>query len=494
MRATSQSRHLSLVSLVVVATCLIAAPLAAQRAGSVELAAYGAWPFWDSSLEWEDKVGFGGQLSVFVASNVSLDLDVSRFETSEIATALPDSFSVMPLRARLTLHVPIGGHSRLLLGAGYVNTRLGEPIESSESGATALAGLNIGLGSHATLHMEGTLDLHPSALNEDVTADDFNYGVRAGLGVIFGRSGSKDKDGDGVGDSLDRCADTPKGAVVDGNGCPDRDKDGVHDDVDRCPDTPAGARIDASGCPIKDSDADGISDDVDQCADTPAGAAVTANGCPQIGDADNDGVSDDKDRCSDSPAGVAVDAAGCAIDSDGDGVTDAADKCPNSVPGEAVDGTGCAIVDSDGDGVADKLDRCPDTPSPLVVGADGCLIVFVEGKTNVILEGVTFVAGRAELTIDAKKILGFVAQSLNVNTDVTFEIQGHASSDGADAYNMRLSARRAAAVRTYLISQGVAASRMTSKGYGETMPIADNKTVEGRKQNRRVELVRTAKM
>lgn len=486
-----KSYHLSLAA---VAACLVAGPLAAQRAGSVELAAYGAYPFFDSSLEWEDKVGFGGQFSVFLARSVSLDFDVSRFMTEEIAVALPNTFSVMPLRGRLTLHVPIGGHSRLLLGAGGVYTRLGAPIDSHESGATALAGFRIGMGPHVMLHMEGTLDLHPSALNENPTADNFNYGVRAGLGLLFGRSGSSDKDKDGVGDKLDRCADTPRGQAVDASGCPDRDKDGIYDNVDRCIDTPTGDKVDASGCTIKDSDGDGVSDDADQCANTPAGTAVNASGCPQVGDADNDGVADDKDRCSDTAAGVAVDASGCAIDSDGDGVTDASDQCANSLPGEPVDGTGCAVLDGDRDGVADKLDRCPDTPSPMVVGADGCVIVFVEGKKNVVLEGVTFVAGRAELTIDAKKILDLVAQSLNVNTEVTFEVQGHASSDGADAYNMRLSGRRARSVRAYLITKGVAASRMTAKGYGETMPIADNKTLEGRKQNRRVELVRTEKL
>jgi OOP family OmpA-OmpF porin len=186
-----------------------------------------------------------------------------------------------------------------------------------------------------------------------------------------------------------------------------------------------------------------------------------------------------------------VDTTGCPIDSDGDGVTDASDQCPHTPRGETVDGTGCPSRDSDGDGIADKLDRCPNTPHSVVVGADGCVIVFVEGKKNVVLQGVTFVAGRAELTLNAKKVLDLVAQSLNMSPEVRFEIQGHASSDGADAYNLRLSERRAASVRAYLISKGVAANRMTSKGYGETMPIADNATREGRDQNRRVELVRT---
>jgi OOP family OmpA-OmpF porin len=186
-----------------------------------------------------------------------------------------------------------------------------------------------------------------------------------------------------------------------------------------------------------------------------------------------------------------VDATGCPIDSDGDGVTDAADRCPNTPRGTKVDGNGCPAVDTDGDGVLDSADRCPDTPKGMLVSANGCLILFVEGKKNVVLQGVNFVVNKAELTIDAKKILDFVAQSLNANAEVTFEVQGHASSEGSDSYNMNLSQRRAESVRAYLISKGVAANRMTAKGYGETMPIADNATEDGRKQNRRVELVRT---
>ena len=70
-----------------------------------------------------------------------------------------------------------------------------------------------------------------------------------------------------------------------------------------------------------------------------------------------------------------------------------------------MDGEGCPARDSDGDGVMDSVDRCPDTPQGMLVGPNGCLILFVEGKKNVVLEGVNFVVNRAELTIDAKKIL-----------------------------------------------------------------------------------------
>lgn len=485
-----KSYHLSIAA---IATLLVAAPLSAQRPGSVELGGYVAYPIWDNALVWENKIGFGGQFGLFIARDVAIEADVSRFKPTATSTVPNDTVSVMPMRARLVFNIPIGGHSRLMVGGGYVRTKVGTPFDKSENGITGLAGLKIGMGEHLILRFDGTLDYHAAALNQDATANDWNYGVRGGLSLLFGRYGSHDKDKDGVHDSADRCPNTPRGEQVDANGCPDRDKDGVRDNVDACLNTPAGDRVDAKGCTIKDSDRDGVLDDMDQCPNTPAGQQVNSTGCQLIVDSDNDGVADDKDRCANTPAGMAVDASGCPIDSDGDGVTDASDQCADTPRGETVDGTGCPVRDSDGDGISDKLDRCPNTPHGVVVGADGCVVVFVEGKKNVVLQGVTFVVNRAELTLNAKKILDLVAQSLNNSPEVTFEIQGHASSDGPDEYNMKLSDRRAASVRAYLISKGVDASRMTSKGYGETMPIADNATLDGRNQNRRVELVRTDK-
>lgn len=484
-----KSFHLSLAA---AAAFLLAAPLSGQRPGSVEIGGFGAYPIWDSSLEWTNTVGGGGLFGFFVAPNISIEADVTYFKPGSTTLLVPEyEVSVVPIRARLMFNVPVGGRSRFMVGGGIVRTHVGDPIDNTETGATGLAGFKVAAGQHLIVRLDGTLDYHAQALNQDATANDWNYGVRAGLSYLIGSYGSSDKDKDGVSDSHDRCPNTPPGAGVDSNGCPDMDKDGVRDDTDRCLSTAAGARVDATGCTIKDSDGDGVQDDLDQCPDTPAAQQVNSRGCALVIDSDNDGVFDDKDRCPDTRAGMAVDASGCPIDSDGDGVTDAMDLCPDTRRGETVDGTGCTVRDTDGDGVTDKADRCPNTPAGTVVGANGCIIVFIEGKKNVVLQGVNFVAGRAELTIDAKRILDLVAQSLNANNEVTFEIQGHASSDGSDLYNLQLSDRRAASVRTYLISRGVAPSRMTSKGYGETMPIADNATNAGRKQNRRVELVRT---
>jgi OOP family OmpA-OmpF porin len=90
----------------------------------------------------------------------------------------------------------------------------------------------------------------------------------------------RDSDGDGVGDSKDKCPNTPKGVKVDAVGCPlDTDGDGVPDYLDKCPDTPKGVKVDSNGCPL-DSDGDGVPDYLDKCPDTPKGVPVDAAGCP----------------------------------------------------------------------------------------------------------------------------------------------------------------------------------------------------------------------
>ncbi len=107
-----------------------------------------------------------------------------------------------------------------------------------------------------------------------------------------------------------------------------------------------------------------------------------------------------------------------------------------------------------------------------------------------VLKGVNFASAKAVLIGDSEQILDRVAASLIDHPDVRIEVAGHTDSQGSDAYNLKLSQQRADAVRSYLIEKGVAADRLVAKGYGETKPIADNGTPEGRAENRRVELTR----
>lgn len=117
------------------------------------------------------------------------------------------------------------------------------------------------------------------------------------------------------------------------------------------------------------------------------------------------------------------------------------------------------------------------------ISLEGCKV----GDT-LVLRGVTFEFNKATLTPDAKSILDEVADELRVRSDIKVEVDGHTDSRGSDQYNLRLSESRADAVKVYLIGRGIDSSRLSSHGFGESQPVADNATDEGRELNRRVEL------
>ncbi len=232
--------------------------------------------------------------------------------------------------------------------------------------------------------------------------------------------------------------------------------------------------------PPMDSDGDGVVDSKDKCPNTPAGRKVDPDGCEL--DSDGDGVVDALDKCPNTPAGRTVNADGCELDGDGDGVVDAVDRCPNTPAGRTVNEVGCEL-DSDNDGIVDALDKCPTVYAKT---ADGCPEAAPKKLT---LEGVNFGNNSATLQQDSFATLDAAAATLQEWGDVKVEVAGHTDSVGKDSYNLALSQRRAEAVRQYLVGKGVAANRLFARGYGETRPVADNATEEGRLQNRRVELV-----
>lgn len=113
-----------------------------------------------------------------------------------------------------------------------------------------------------------------------------------------------------------------------------------------------------------------------------------------------------------------------------------------------------------------------------------------DGRQRLVLEGVRFDTDTARLTPGSRVVLDRVARSLNTWPDARVEIDGHTDSTNTHAYNLRLSRQRSAAVCEYLVDKGVASSRLEEKGYGESRPIANNVTADGRATNRRVELTR----
>lgn len=142
-------------------------------------------------------------------------------------------------------------------------------------------------------------------------------------------------------------------------------------------------------------------------------------------------------------------------------------------------------ADSDRDGIADSRDLCPDTAAGTKVDFTGCA-----AAQPIALEGVNFKLDSDELTPESSTILDRVVRTLVDHPEVKIEVGGHTDSQGEAAYNLDLSARRAARVRDYLIDNGVPADNLTSNGYGLTRPVASNDTPDGRASNRRVELTR----
>ncbi len=169
-------------------------------------------------------------------------------------------------------------------------------------------------------------------------------------------------------------------------------------------------------------------------------------------DSDGDGVADHLDKEANTPAGAIVDGAGRALDTDGDGVPDYKDDCPLE-KGSA------------------ELNGCPEMGSATMAGVDN----------------IQFEYNSSVLRTSSYPTLDKVSATLRANKSASIQLDGHASEEGTDAYNMQLSIDRANAVKTYLVNSGVDAKRISTKGYGESRPIASNATEEGRVKNRRVE-------
>ena len=243
----------------------------------------------------------------------------------------------------------------------------------------------------------------------------------------------------------------------------DRDRDGIVDAQDRCPDQPEtrNGYQDEDGCPDRvpdvDSDGDGLVDRLDAC--------------PQQAE-DRDGF-EDADGCPDP-------------DNDGDGVLDAVDRCPLQ-PGPADNG-GCPELDTDGDGIPDRRDPCPNAPGP--AEHQGCPNepqVILSSEKIELLENINFKLGSADIDPVSLSLLDSVAAVIKSHPQIArVRVEGHTDNRGRAAFNLTLSQRRCDAVVRYLIKQGIDPSRLLAQGFGQTVPIGDNTTAEGRQKNRRV--------
>jgi outer membrane protein OmpA-like peptidoglycan-associated protein len=247
-----------------------------------------------------------------------------------------------------------------------------------------------------------------------------------------------DSDGDGTPDLNDNCPMVAGSAKYNGCPVPDTDGDGVNDELDKCP--ALFGSIKYNGCAAPDTDADGINDELDKCP-TVAGS-LKYNGCPTP-DTDGDGINDDNDRCP-SQRGTAQ-------------------------------YNGCPVPDTDGDGLNDDQDKCPRYPGDAAnFGCPELSIYFANAEPT--------------LTADDKARLDNALEVVNDNPTTKLLIEGHASTPGSEASNLRLSQQRADNILEYFKSKGVAADRLTAKGMGESMPITGKTKAEGDLLSRRVML------
>lgn len=325
--------------------------------------------------------------------------------------------------------------------------------------------------------LAGKTDADQDGIADDDDACPNVFGIAA-------MNGCPDSDMDGVIDSRDNCpneAGSPSLA-----GCPDSDGDGIANKMDDCPRVKGLAAL--NGCP--DSDGDGITDKSDDCPETAGIAAL--NGCP---DSDADGVADAKDKCPNEAGLLSND--GCPpADKDNDGIVDAEDACPNAAGSKAT--AGCP--DRDGDGVADKDDNCPNRAG---VAPSGCPRVttstparsvetdkgIITERLNLVTKNLRFPSGSSNLDGAAVASLTEVLTLLRTYPSLRININGYTDSQGSEIANQQLSQSRARACYNYLVRQGIEASRLRARGYGETNPIASNRTAEGRYLNRRVEFI-----
>ncbi len=277
-----------------------------------------------------------------------------------------------------------------------------------------------------------------SVTNTVKTANNQSYGLNLGVRIYLGKG--LDSDHDGIPNREDRCPYQYGPAVF--QGCPDTDGDGIADIDDMCPRVPGLAKF--QGCP--DSDGDGIPDKDDACPYA-AGPEKT-HGCP---------------------------------DTDGDGILDKDDLCPTK-PGLA-QFKGCP--DTDGDGIPDNEDACPNEAGP--VENHGCPLPPPPAKVEEVpvTTPILFEVNKTIIQVNSYPVLETAVKKLNADNDSYVVVDGYTDITGKPAYNKALSLRRAKAVKKELEKMGISPKRVKIVGHGAKSPVGDNKTIEGRMQNRR---------
>lgn len=429
----------------------------------------------------------------------------------------PDEWesSIIPIDLRLLLS-PFDAKSVNpygYAGVGYIfwkvkdlpnQTKYPSPYKGIEEDGNQLF-IPIGLGLEVKLSNSLLLDLSGgynhiftddieffNNIDSPLKGDNDGY-WQAGVGLVFtGEAGSSDYDLDGLTlDQENSIGTDPENPDSDGDGLidglefnqyktdplnSDSDQDGLSDgdEIKNYTTNPIALDTDKDGLndgeevfthdtdPLRlDSDFDGISDN-EEISKTKTN--------PTKSDTDGDGLKDgdELNKYKTSPI---------KKDSDGDTITDGDEVLKYN--------TNPSKKDTDNGTTPDNIE-IERGSNPLNPEDD----VILDVEAPIVLEGVTFASGSAELTPESEKMLLRVLNTLNAYKDMKVEIIGYTDNVGKASNNLRLSQRRANAVRYWILNKGVNPDRVVAKGYGEQNPIADNKTKEGRRLNRRIEFVK----
>ena len=390
----------------------------------------------------EHRINFGGPalgLSRYLVEGLSVGSQISIGKVNNFS----DSYSYSSVDGFLRFNLLEGSIIPYIIG-GYGFSLFSDGVDrkglfpSSETSRTIFGGIGFGfyLNDNVSISLQSTY----RSMNE---SDGFDH-LQNFVGIAY-NFGSGDSDKDGVSDKKDKCPDLP--GLKEFEGCPDTDGDGIIDKEDNCPEIPG--RLEFKGC--NDTDGDGISDPDDACPEE--SGPIEMNGCP---------------------------------DSDGDGISDNVDDCKQVLGPE--ENNGCPWLDTDNDGVPDKDDLCKDEAG--IISNNGCpeLSSEIVATLNKFGSKIYFPANSSQIigkkTID---VLVDIKNILSENPKGNIIIEGYASSDGDEDFNIKLSVRRAKAVLNYLIGLGVSADRLETKGFGELDPLGDNTNPQGRAINRRVQ-------
>ena len=448
------------------------------------------------------EANFGLRVGRYLSSSFDIFLAGSLGKIGTEGDTPDETFEAKVTQVNLAAHYKLLKDKKftpfISLGIGYASFSA-ESANSADDSGLELPIAGLGFRYNFTdaigLFYHGQYALYSGDEYDGLTDDsnDNHLLHEFGLGINLGK---QDMDGDGVADKKDACPETPGlkqfagcpdtdlDGIIDGddacpdvaglaeyNGCPDTDGDGIIDGNDACPQVAGDAMY--AGCP--DTDGDGIGDNLDEC---PNESGVSKyNGCP-IPDSDGDGFDDDNDNCPRDPGQLY----GCP-DKDEDKVADKDDQC-SDVPG-SVDAYGCP--DADGDGVADKDDKCPNEAG--IPELDGCPKVRIPTDDEVIngysSPMIIFERGTTPAD-DYDAHIASIVEFANAYPQAYLNISGYSDSQGSESSNMTVSNRRARKVYESLVKAGIDPDRLTYEGYGESNPIADNTTADGRRLNRRV--------